>query len=134
MTSALFADAASTDGRIVVIVAVLGAVATVAAAWAQGAATRRHVTAANEKAEQAQTLAATVADSVGPKNGHGTVQDVTGVLLAESRELRDEIREELRATRTTVEVLVTSASAVNDRLKGHDREIAALKHPREDDQ
>jgi len=121
----------TSDGRIIVIVAIVGTIGTVAAAWAQGAATRRQATAANSKAEQAQQLAATVADSVGPKNGHGTVQDVTGVLLSESREWRDEIREELRATRTTVEVLVTSASAVNARLKGHDREIAALKHQQE---
>jgi len=97
---------------------------------AQGAATRRQATAANEKAEKAHRLAATVADSVGPKNGHGTVQDATGVLIDEFREWRKEVSDELHATRTTVEMLVTSASTVNDRLKDHDREHAG--HRRRD--
>ena len=56
----------TSDGRVIVIVAIVGAVGAVAAAWAQGAATRRQATAANEKAEKAHDLAATVADSVGP--------------------------------------------------------------------
>lgn len=114
----------SNDGRVIVIVAILGALASVGAAWAQGAATRRQATAANVKAEHAQRLAATVADSVGPKNGYGTVQDATSVLIDEFREWRKEVSDELHATRTTVEMLVTSASTVNDRLKDHDREHA----------
>lgn len=121
----------STDGRAIVIVAVIGAVGAVAAAWAQGAATRRQATAANEKAEKAHDLAAEVADSVGPINGHGTVQDAAGTLIDEFREWRDEIRQELRATRTTVESIVTAAGGVNERLKAHDREIAELKRQAE---
>lgn len=128
MTATLAARVAeqlpSNDGRVIVIVAILGALASVGAAWAQGAATRRQATAATEKAEKAHRLAATVADSVGLKNGHGTVQDATGVLIDEFREWREEISSELHATRTTVEMLVTSASTVNDRLKDHDREHA----------
>lgn len=130
MTATLAARVAeqlpSNDGRVIVIVAILGALASVGAAWAQGAATRRQATAATEKAEKAHRLAATVADSVGPKNGHGTVQDATGVLIDEFREWREEISSELHATRTTVEMLVTSASTVNDRLKDHDQKILEL--------
>ena len=103
------------------------------AAWAQGNRIRRQATEANEKAEVAQVLAAEVADSVGPINGHGTVQDAAGTLIQEFREWRDEIRQELRATRTTVESIVTAAGGVNERLKAHDREIAELKRQTEED-
>lgn len=121
----------STDGRIIVIVAIVGAVGTVAAAWAQGNRIRRQATEANKKADVAQTRAAEVADSVGPINGHGTVQDATRTLIEEFREWREEIRQELRATRTTVEAIVTAAGGVNERLKAHDREIAELKRQAE---
>jgi len=121
----------STDGRVIVIVAIVGAVGTVTAAWAQGNRIRRQATEANKKADVAQTRAAEVADSVGPINGHGTVQDATGTLIEEFREWREEIRLELRATRTTVESIVTAAGGVNERLKAHDREIAELKRQAE---
>ena len=121
----------STDGRVIVFVAIVGAVGTVAAAWAQGNRIRRQATEANKKADVAQTRAAEVADSVGPINGHGTVQDATRTLIEEFREWRDEIRQELRATRTTVESIVTAAGGVNERLKAHDREIAELKRQAE---
>ena len=121
----------STDGRIIVIVAIVGAIGTVAAAWAQGNRIRRQATEANKKAEVAQVLAAEVADSVGPINGHGTMQEAAGTLIEEFREWRDEIRQELRATRTTVESIVTAAGGVNERLKAHDREIAELKRQAE---
>lgn len=125
----------STDLRVIilgviatVIVAVIGAVGAVAAAWAQGAATRRQATAANEKAEKAQDLAATVADSVGPKNGHGTVQDATGAILARL----DGIESTVHTLVTSVDSVVTAADGVNARLKGHDREIASLRHAGEE--
>ena len=121
----------STDGRVIVFVAIVGAVGTVAAAWAQGNRIRRQATEANKKADVAQTRAAEVADSVGPINGHGTVQDAARTLIDEFREWRDEIRQELRATRTTVESIVTAAGGVNERLKAHDREIAELKRQAE---
>ena len=60
------------------------------------------------------------------------MQDATGVLIDEFREWREEIRSELHATRTTVEMLVTSASTVNDRLKAHDREHAEHRHRLDD--
>jgi len=125
----------STDLRVIilgviatVIVAVIGAVGAVAAAWAQGAATRRQATAANEKAEKAHDLAATVADSVGPKNGHGTVQDATGAILARL----DGIESTVHTLVTSVDSVVTAADGVNARLKGHDREIASLRHAGEE--
>ena len=121
----------TSDGRVIVIVAIVGAVGTVAAAWAQGNRIRRQATEANKKADVAQTRAAEVADSVGPINGHGTVQDATRTLIEEFREWREEIRQELRATRTTVEAIVTAAGGVNERLKAHDREIAELKRQAE---
>ena len=125
----------STDLRVIilgviatVIVAVIGAVGAVAAAWAQGAATRRQATAANEKAEKAHDLAATVADSVGPINGHGTVQDATGAILARL----DGIESTVHTLVTSVDSVVTAADGVNARLKGHDREIASLRHAGEE--
>jgi len=118
----------STDGRVIVIVAIVGAVGAVAAAWAQGAATRRQATAANEKAEKAHDLAATVADSVGPINGHGTVQDATGAILARL----DGIESTVHTLVTSVDSVVTAADGVNARLKGHDREIASLRHAGEE--
>lgn len=118
----------STDGRVIVFVAIVGAVGAVAAAWAQGAATRRQATAANEKAEKAHDLAATVADSVGPKNGHGTVQDATGAILARL----DGIESTVHTLVTSVDSVVTAADGVNARLKGHDREIASLRHAGEE--
>lgn len=125
----------STDLRVIilgviatVIVAVIGAVGAVAAAWAQGAATRRQATAAHEKAEKAQDLAATVADSVGPINGHGTVQDATGAILARL----DGIESTVHTLVTSVDSVVTAADGVNARLKGHDREIASLRHAGEE--
>lgn len=125
----------STDLRVIilgviatVIVAVIGAVGAVAAAWAQGAATRRQATAANEKAEKAHDLAATVADSVGPKNDHGTVQDATGAILARL----DGIESTVHTLVISVDSVVTAADGVNARLKGHDREIASLRHAGEE--
>ena len=125
----------STDLRVIilgviatVIVAVIGAVGAVAAAWAQGAATRRQATAANMKAEKAHDLAATVADSVGPINGHGTVQDATGAILARL----DGIESTVHTLVTSVDSVVTAADGVNARLKGHDREIASLRHAGEE--
>ncbi len=133
---------ATNDGSVIVIVAIVGAIGTVAAAWAQGNRIHRQATAANEKADVAQELAAEVADSVGPKNGHGTVQDVTGVLLSEIRETRGEVaairstqqqmHRSQHAMQTSIDSVVVAADSVNDRLKGHDREIAALKHRKDE--
>lgn len=118
----------STDGRAIVIVAVIGAVGTVAAAWAQGNRIRRQATEANEKAEVAHVLATEVADSVGPINGHGTVQDATGAILARL----DGIESTVHTLVTSVDSVVTAADGVNARLKGHDREIASLRHAGEE--
>ena len=118
----------SSDGRIIVIVAIVGALSTVAAAWAQGNRIRRQATEANEKADVAQELAAEVADSVGPKNGAGTVQEICVEIL---RRL-DGVDARQHAMQTSIDSVVTAADSVNDRLKGHDREIAALKHRKDE--
>ena len=118
----------TSDGRVIVIVAIVGAVGTVAAAWAQGNRIRRQATEANEKAKVAQVLAAEVADSVGPKNGHGTVQDATGAILARL----DGIESTVHTLVISVDSVVTAADGVNARLKGHDREIASLRHAGEE--
>ena len=103
----------STDGRVIVVVAIVGTVGTVAAAWAQGNRIRRQATAVNEKASVAQELAAEVADSVGPINGAGTVQEI-GV----------EILGRLHSMQTSIDSIVTGDALTHARLQGHDREHA----------
>ena len=103
----------STDGRIIVIVAIVGALSTVAAAWAQGNRIRRQATEANEKADVAQELAAEVADSVGPKNGAGTVQEIVVEILGR-----------LHSMQTSIDSIVTGDASTHARLQGHDREHA----------
>lgn len=83
-----------------------------------------------------------VAESVGPVNGHGTVQDATGLQLAQG----DEILAQLAAVRadqqamhrtqhamqTSLDAVVDAASVVGQRLKAHDREIADLRRRGDD--
>ena len=122
MVTALLAEQLpATDGRILVAVAIIGVIGAPLTAWIQ-------VRGARREASEAKDAARAAAESVGPVNGHGTVQDATSTLIAESRQLGVEIREELRATRATVELLVQSVSTVNDRLKAHDRELAEQRH------
>lgn len=133
MSAALLSEASAVQ----IIVAVVGALALVAApigvAWitvrgqrAQKAAT---VVAVNT-ADAAKAEAEKVAESVGPKNGHGTVQDATGKILESNEQILKEIAAMQRtqhAMQTSLDAVVDAASVVGQRLKAHDREIAELR-------
>ena len=133
MIGALLSEASAVQ----IIVAVVGAIALVAApigvTWitvrgqrAQKAAT----VVAVDTAVAAKVEAEKVAESVGPKNGHGTVQDATGKILDQLAVIADRQRAMERtqhAMQTSLDSVVDAASVVGQRLKAHDREIADLK-------
>ena len=100
LVAAIAADTIpATDGRILVIIATIGCLGTIAAAWIP-------VRRAADRAKAAQKGVEQLAKSVGEANGHGTVQDATGQLLDQVVA----VRADLRSMHTTVESLVTSAA------------------------
>ena len=121
MTTTLAARVAeqlpSNDGRVLVIIATLGCIGTIATAWIP-------VHRAAGRAKAAQQGVDRIAESVGEVNGHGTVQDATRQLLDQLAAVRADVR----SMHTTVESLVVSASTISDRLKEHDREHAEHRH------
>lgn len=133
MIGALLSEASAVQ----IIVAVVGAVALVAApigvAWitVRGQRAQKAATAvAVNTADAAKAEAEKVAASVGPKNGHGTVQDATGKILDQLAAIDERQRAMERtqhAMQTSLDSVVDAASVVGQRLKAHDREIADLK-------
>ena len=107
----------ATDGRVLVIIATLGCIGTIATAWIP-------VRRAADRAKAAQQGVDRIAESVGEVNGHGTVQDATRQLLDQLAAVRADVR----SMHTTVESLVVSAATISDRLKAHDREHAEHRH------
>lgn len=75
---------------------------------------------ARKNSEVARKDAAEVRSSIGPQNGHGTVQDATGRILDELTTIKDMQQSQGVSLRSVVD----AASTVGDRLKAHDRELA----------
>ena len=120
------------SGWSAVAIAAIGAIPPLAALWLQARST-------GKKVARAEELAAQVVDSVGPKNGHGTVQDLAGRLYEEFRDWRDEVRADLasmhdtqRAMQTSLDSVVGAAENVNERLKHHDRELGQQRRRLDD--
>ena len=133
MIGALLSEASAVQ-IIVAVIAVVGVLgAPIGVAWitvrgqrAQKAAT----VVAVDTAVAAKAEAEKVAESVGPKNGHGTVQDATGKILDQLAAIDERQRAMERtqhAMQTSLDSVVDAASVVGQRLKAHDREIADLK-------
>lgn len=100
----------------------------------QNRAARKSAAEARESATAAKETAERVEQSVGPMNGHGTMQDQGAAILARLALLGDRLAaiEALQhSMQTSVDSIVGGASTVNQRLKAHDRELA--EHDREID-
>lgn len=83
---------------------------------------------AKREARAARDEAAEVRRSVGGVNGHGTVQDATGVILARL----DSIEQNQHLMHTSLDSVVDAAGLVSDRLKHHDREHQRHRRQLED--
>jgi hypothetical protein len=121
-------------GWALVIVALIGGPVLV---WVQSRAAKKAAHDAKVNASEAKRSAERVEASIGPVNGHGTVQDATGAQLAQGEaiiarlDLIDErqraMEQRQHAMQTSVDSIVEAAGGVGQRLKQHDREIADLK-------
>ncbi len=73
---------------------------------------------AMREARAARQEVGEVRRSVGEQNGHGTVQDATGVIL----DRLDSMARAQHSMQTSLDAVVADAGLVSDRLKHHDRE------------
>lgn len=111
---------------VAILVALIGGPAV---AWVTAKGAKREARAAHQVATE-------VRRSVGGVNGHGTVQDATGVIL----ERLDRLAETQHAMQTSLDSVVDAAGQVSARLKHHDQEhqrhrqrLQALEGKREQD-
>lgn len=108
------------DNSTEIVVALLGVVGVMGAGWF----------ASDRRTKRVDRKVDVLVESIGEKNGHGTVQDQGPAILAELAEIRGEIqasRATQHAMQTSIDSIVDAASHVSGRLKQHDREIADLK-------